>query len=1026
MDSIKSNPDAKLAMMTSCYNQFKTSQNFTMLEKALALGDSMLQSGELSLDPPRGIRGLHLHGYFLLCSFIVSKSYEDLDKAVLHLDSAVKGAPEAYSDMVSLLESLHRAHHYRYRRYGGTASLQDLHAAVAIGQRAISAIAGGYESSERLQSNVGNAFHDLYEETNKIGDLNEAIRFARAAVHSTSASDVQLPHRHQCLGTGLYARFNRQGNLRDLREALHFWKLALDRTSGSDPKRGRRLDDLGAGLCTLYESTDQLEDIEASIRYLESAVGDEADGHEELPERQGNLALSIYQRYKRTQDKNELQSAIGKIMPVVETLQEDHSRRAGLLDQAAVMLYERHVSSDKDNNNNSDFSDLERAISLWTTAVGLTPEGNWKRGERCNNLGNGFNARHHYTGNGDDLQKAIHYWDAAVQATPHTDPTRSTRMKNQGIGYHNLFKMTHEPAHQKQARCIFEQALQNPIGSTLERIAAGRRAASIARDVQDWKGAAEIYAQCVELLPAIAIPTKSQSDLGHVLRQLANLGAESAYAFLMAGRSAFESLQMLESCRGVIASLTIDLRSDLSQLEALHPTIAAKYRQLRESLSSTTFSLTKDVVVENGKTYDFGDMAMKRLQDAEQLSVVLKEIRSLPGFTRFQLTPTKEELLLIARDGPIVCFNVTSSGSHAFLVTTMDVEPLRLPNLRLQDVDKSYKSILSDDNQTRRMIKFPDRLKKSNNESYTTLLDTADLGASAMDKTMHWLWDVAVGPVLAKLGLLSRDEALQDLPCVWWVGAGPMANLPLHAAGNHSLGAKDNTISNVVSTYATSFKTLQFSQTKARERSPDTEYLILIVAMPETPGEARLNIHEEMNSIKRHFGDSVKLLTNPSSVEVIEELKRCSLVHFACHANADPDDPLRSYFHLGKTTPDRLTLRELQPLSHELADVAFLSACSTAVVSTDSLMDESIHLASTFQLAGFRNVIGTLWGAYDTAAASVSSAFYQHLLEQRTRSVGRALHHAIVSHKSILDREKPDLSMHGKIKRWAPFVHRGR
>ena len=85
----------------------------------------------------------------------------------------------------------------------------------------------------------------------------------------------------------------------------------------------------------------------------------------------------------------------------------------------------------------------------------------------------------------------------------------------------------------------------------------------------------------------------------------------------------------------------------------------------------------------------------------------------------------------------------------------------------------------------------------------------------AQAESMRWLWDVAVRPVLEELRLLWQDEPPSILPCVWWVGGGLMALLPLHAAGEHWLGSTDNTLSHVVSSYAPTLKVLQFSQRKS-------------------------------------------------------------------------------------------------------------------------------------------------------------------------------------------------------------------
>ncbi|MCJ1251060.1 hypothetical protein MMC30_008291 [Trapelia coarctata] len=70
---------------------------------------------------------------------------------------------------------------------------------------------------------------------------------------------------------------------------------------------------------------------------------------------------------------------------------------------------------------------------------------------------------------------------------------------------------------------------------------------------------------------------------------------------------------------------------------------------------------------------------------------------------------------------------------------------------------------------------------------------------------------------------------------------------------------------------------------------------------------------------------------------------------------------------------------DIRPKHHDQAQIAYLSACSTAEIKVRNLADESIHLANAFQLAGFTNVIGTLWAADDNAAVEIASKFYEGL-----------------------------------------------
>ena len=56
----------------------------------------------------------------------------------------------------------------------------------------------------------------------------------------------------------------------------------------------------------------------------------------------------------------------------------------------------------------------------------------------------------------------------------------------------------------------------------------------------------------------------------------------------------------------------------------------------------------------------------------KKLNELQNQIRQCPGFERFLLPLTDEEILGLAQDGPLVCFNVSDISSEAFLVTTFN------------------------------------------------------------------------------------------------------------------------------------------------------------------------------------------------------------------------------------------------------------------------------------------------------------------------------------------------------------------
>lgn len=78
------------------------------------------------------------------------------------------------------------------------------------------------------------------------------------------------------------------------------------------------------------------------------------------------------------------------------------------------------------------------------------------------------------------------------------------------------------------------------------------------------------------------------------------------------------------------------------------------------------------------------------------------------------------------------------------------------------------------------------------------------------------------------------------------------------------------------------------------------------------------------------------------------------------------------------------------------------------------LADEGAHLTGAFYLAGYQQVIGTLWPVYDKSARDIPLEFYTAL--SRLSSGALALHHAI---REVRAREP------GKPTLWASHIHTG-
>ena len=115
--------------------------------------------------------------------------------------------------------------------------------------------------------------------------------------------------------------------------------------------------------------------------------------------------------------------------------------------------------------------------------------------------------------------------------------------------------------------------------------------------------------------------------------------------------------------------------------------------------------------------------------------------------------------------------------------------------------------------------------------------------------------------------------------------------------------------------------------------------------------------------------------------------------------------------------------------------LAYLSTSGAGRVDNDKLVNESIHLISAFQLAGFRHVIGTLWEVDDEYCVDIARITYEGIRDggMTDESVCRGLHKAIREHRdrdySSSETDSSRWSVRGMDTDgrygWVPFVHFG-
>lgn len=256
------------------------------------------------------------------------------------------------------------------------------------------------------------------------------------------------------------------------------------------------------------------------------------------------------------------------------------------------------------------------------------------------------------------------------------------------------------------------------------------------------------------------------------------------------------------------------------------------------------------------------------------------------------------------------------------------------------------------------------------------------------------------------------------LPHVTWCATGPLAFLPLHAAGLYDTQEDPKVFNYAVCSYTPTVTALVRSSRKTTLSAPH----ILAISQPSTPGHRSLpGTVTEVQAIEHCIGSRNIPFTwldgkKATIANVLECMAKSNWCHFACHGLQDRGDPIESAFAMQDGS---LSLRTIMSKSFPSADIAFLSACQTAT-GDEKRPEEAVHLAAGMLMAGFRSVFATMWSIGDRDAPLVVKEVYTYLLEDGQNNRGReayALHHA-------LGQLRKEVSMNA-FGKWVPFVHFG-
>lgn len=935
--------------------------------------------------------------------YLQTKDGDDLEQAIVYNAEALAGEGPRDRQMRRVcltLQAITMLH-----RYQDKGDIDDLERAISYGEENLSLTIpedNGQTLGERQWVDhhglLAGCFCAKFSHTGDMADLDREIQYREQSLTSVPPGRVlAINGRRRDLSRRLKVRYDHTQQMADLNRAIWCGEEGYELPTVDDATN------LYILLMRRYQRSGDTTDLEQCIPYAASALDAAPLDDDEDYTRAGclmNLAGALENRYMQYHKIEDLTRAISLSEESVALVPEGHQNRPGMLANMFGLLGLLYTET-------RDTGDLDRAMRYGEEGLSETKDLHARAGALIN-MGNILHSKFNSTSDVASLQQAILYAEKALGAFPADHPARGMAFLDLGDRYLARAHLYDSPDDLDRSVFAFKQAVAYAYLMPSQRVRAARGAAAVL--ILRPGGAMEAYSLlegAILLLPEVSPRSLASDQLLSTMNGMHGLAADAASAALEAGVAAAGALKLLEMSRGIMAGIAIDCRSDILDLSVTDPGLFNQFNNLRVEIDTPLL----DWMAVNYRV-PMIEAIRRRREAVENMADLIANIRNLPGHEGFQLPLSPAELMSMAADGAIVTFCSSSLRSDAIIVTTSSITSIPLPKLSFTELE------------TRLGGKAIAKLSSGTFRTY---------GArnNSLRELLLWLWNAAVWPVLQELKLsATAGSDAADLPHICWIGTGLLGVAPFHAAGDYSRNADplQNTMCYAVSSYTPTIKALSYAREKDLTilgRGTDSRSRMLLVTMPVTPGEADLpDVELEVESILDVTKGSIASthLAQPSADEVLRKFESFAAMHLACHGISDANIPSRSHLVLlaANGSADPLNIRLISRRNTATsAQVVYLSACSTAESTGVQFADESHHIASGFQLAGFSHVLAAMWSAESKVCVAVSTEFYRALFDGRGeghRKVRTAFHQAV---KKVQEQHR-----RSPLK-WAPFVHMG-
>ncbi|CAH0055074.1 unnamed protein product [Clonostachys solani] len=924
-----------------------------------------------SVDHPNYLAKHMDIGNAYLYKYNRSQSVADLDLAIEYHQTYLALAPNDHQDRAL---GYHRLALQHMLKYGLTKDITYIERAITSYQIALSICPDDDQEIPEILDSLSSAHISRCKALGTMEDVEMAIQYCAKSVAATPHDSADKPGRLNTFGTAYQCKYDMNGERSDLQLAMQYLTAAYEILPKTHDARVRVqvITNLGRAYQRRYVALGAIKDLNSAVEFLQEAL----DGAGFKQQRRiilQHLSLSFKSRYLTTGRMMDLDDAIQYSEESLQLTPLDGPDRANHLRHLGGAYNSRYIKTRAD-------VDFNMAVKMYEEALSLIPDDHLERARQLQGLGSCYHNRHIQTGSQEDLNTANDFHEKVLKITPETHPRRARWLSEAGCvylergmataGVENALQQLREayaidPKLALQVNDFqsistqfealragihrLEESVAHTFSPAKDRLAGGKQLILLYRLVDFWKPAYNLVSSLMALLALVVDWSLEHSDKQRLVSKNAQLGSSAGGIALMAGEDVYEVLKLIELGRGIIMGSSIDLRTEVSALQEASPSLANRFIMLRDQLEGGTNLPTEHP--DQPHSIDRHDAGL-------QLQNTIQQIREIPGFGKFLLPPSEEDMKAAAAHGPIVVINVSDYRCDALIIEKDKLHSIRLPNLQRQHLDELVK---------------------------ITQYET---------EMLEWLWETIAEPVLGVLGF-DKPPIQGQWPHIRWIPTGALCRIPIHAAGFHCDGSKNTAMDRVISSYSPSVKALidglKRQNPTYQGRSQRKAVLIGSNQLPYAPKEI-----DEVEMICQAMKLEV-VRPQARQEDILSALDDCAVFHFAGHGMSDGSDPSKSSLVLRNN--EMLTVASLlkSNLRRRAPFLAYLSACGTGQTKQFRLFDEGIHLIGAYQISGFQNVVGTLWEVEDRSCVEVATRTYEWIKnrDMSRRSVAEGLHHAV-------------------------------